>query len=109
MGTGLASVVTWSLDRAASDRLESARQQVTMVRKQRDDSAAQCGLLDKKLEDLRGSVERWPGEHSPTSDRRLGAAQNENERPGAPASATLPQTQKVQNAAGQRGFPVSVG
>lgn len=80
VGTGLASVVTWSLDRAASDRLESARQQVTMVRKQRDDSAAQCGLLDKKLEALRGSVERWPGEHSPTIDRRLVAAQNEVER-----------------------------
>lgn len=80
VGTGLASVVTWSLDRAASDRLESARQQVTMVRKQRDDASAQCGLFDKKLEALRGSVERWPGEHAPTIDRRLVAAQNEVER-----------------------------
>jgi uncharacterized protein YhaN len=80
VGTGLASVVTWSLDRAASDRLESARQQVAMVRRQRDDAAAQCVLLDKKLDSLKGSVERWPGDHAPLIDRRLVAAQNEVER-----------------------------
>ncbi len=80
VGTGLASAVTWSLDRAASDRLEGARQQVAMVRKQRDEASGQCALLDKKLEAARGSVERWPGEHAPALDRRLAAAQTEIDR-----------------------------
>ncbi|MFM8891684.1 MAG: AAA family ATPase, partial [Planctomycetia bacterium] len=48
-GTGLASVTTWSLDRTASSRLEAARSQSEMVRKQRDDLLAQCVLLDKKI------------------------------------------------------------
>ena len=80
LGTGLASVITWTLDRSASERLEAARQQVAMARKQRDDAAAQCALLDKKLESFRGPVERWPGEHAPALDRRLAAALAEVDR-----------------------------
>jgi MFS family permease len=48
-GTGLASVTTWSLDRAASNRLEAVRSQSEMVHKQREELLAQCGLLDKKI------------------------------------------------------------
>ncbi len=80
VGTGLASLVTWTLDRSASERLEAARQQVAMARKQRDDAAGQCTLLDKKLESFRGPVERWPGEHAPALDRRLAAALAEVDR-----------------------------
>ena len=79
-GTGVASVTTWSLDRAASSRLEGARQQLLMVRKQRDESVSQCGLIDKKIEAGRGPVERYPGEHAAALDRRAAAAQAEVER-----------------------------
>jgi hypothetical protein len=58
-GTGLASVTTWSLDRAASNRLEAARSQSEMVHKQREELLAQCGLLDKKIPvDTVNSLER---------------------------------------------------
>ncbi len=77
VGTGMASVVTWSLDRSASSRLEAARQQVAMVHKQREDALAQCVSLDKKLDAGRGVAERYPGEHSPALERRLTAAEGE--------------------------------
>ncbi|MFM7250944.1 MAG: AAA family ATPase [Planctomycetaceae bacterium] len=80
VGTGLASVVTWTLDRSASERLEAARRQVTMARKQRDDASAQCALLDKRLDSFRSASERWPGEHAPALERRLAAALAEVER-----------------------------
>jgi uncharacterized protein YhaN len=58
-GTGLASVTTWSLDRAASNRLEAVRSQSEMVHKQREELLAQCGLLDKKIPvDTVNSLER---------------------------------------------------
>lgn len=80
VGTGLASVITWTLDRSASERLEAARQQVLMARKQRDDAAAHSSLLDKRLEAARGAAERWPGDHAPVLERRLAAALAEVER-----------------------------
>ncbi len=49
LGAGVASVTTWSLDRNASARLEAVRRQYEMVQKQRDDLAAQCGLLDDRI------------------------------------------------------------
>ena len=70
LGAGVASVTTWSLDRNASTRLEAARRQHEMVKKQRDDLAAQCGLLDGRL-----------GAEAATGlDRRLAAAQAELDR-----------------------------
>ena len=69
-GAGVASVTTWSLDRNASARLEAARRQYEMAKKQRDDLAAQCGLLDGRL-----------GSEAATGlERRLAAAQEELER-----------------------------
>ena len=69
-GTGLASVTTWSLDRAASNRLEAARGQSEMVHKQREDLLAQCGLLDKKI----------PADAVNSLERRAAMAQAEIER-----------------------------
>ncbi len=69
-GTGLASVTTWSLDRAASNRLEAARSQSDMVHKQREELLAQCGLLDKKI----------PVDTVNTLERRAALAQAEVER-----------------------------
>ena len=69
-GTGLASVTTWSLDRAASNRLEASRSQNEMVHKQRDELLAQCGLLDKKI----------PADTINSLERRAGLAQAEVER-----------------------------
>ncbi|MBM4021918.1 MAG: hypothetical protein FJ284_06725 [Planctomycetes bacterium] len=70
LGAGVASVTTWSLDRNASARLEAARRQYDMVRQQRDDLAAQCGLLDGRL----------AGDGGLSLDRKLAAAQAELDR-----------------------------
>jgi len=69
-GTGLASVTTWSLDRAAANRLEAARGQQEMVRKQREELLAQCQLLDKKI----------PADTVNSLERRAALAQAELER-----------------------------
>jgi uncharacterized protein YhaN len=69
-GTGLASVTTWSLDRAASTRLEAARQQYDMVHTQREEAAAQLAQLDATI----------PGDTSQPLDRKLAAIQAEVDR-----------------------------
>lgn len=70
LGAGVASITTWSLDRNASTRLEASRRHYEMVKKQREELAAQCGQLDGRL-----------GPDSATSlDRRLAAAQSELDR-----------------------------
>ena len=69
-GTGVASVTTWSLDRAASNRLEAARGQSEMVHRQRDELLAHCGLLDKKI----------PADAVHSLERRAALAQAEVER-----------------------------
>ena len=69
-GTGLASVTTWSLDRTAAARLDAARRQHEMAKKQREELVAQCGLLDRKI----------PADAINTLDRRLAAAQAELDR-----------------------------
>jgi len=69
-GTGVASVTTWTLDRAASSRLEAARSQNAMVHKQRDDLLAQCAVLDKKI----------PADAANPLERRLAAVQVEIDR-----------------------------
>ena len=79
-GTGLASVATWSLDRSASGRFESARQQHEMVRKQRGDLAAQCAALDTRIDGVRATAERVPGEFHAALERRAALAQAEVDR-----------------------------
>jgi uncharacterized protein YhaN len=69
-GTGLASVTTWSLDRTAAARLDTARRQYDMAKKQREELLAQCGLLDRKI----------PADAINTLDRRLAVAQAELDR-----------------------------
>jgi uncharacterized protein YhaN len=69
-GTGLASVTTWSLDRNATTRLETARRQLALARKQREETVTQCGLLDRAV----GS------DAVNTLERRLLAAQQELDR-----------------------------
>lgn len=69
-GAGLASITTWSLDRNATSRLEAARRQYDMAKKQRDDVAAQITFLDSRLGSDAGS----------SLERKLAAAQAEVER-----------------------------
>ena len=69
-GTGVATVTTWSLDRGAAQRLESARSQLETTRRQRADLAAQLAGLDATL----------GADAAATLDRRLAAAQAEVER-----------------------------
>lgn len=61
---------TWSLDRSAKVRLESARSRLETARKRRDDLLAQCGLLDKRI----------APDAATALDRRLAAAQAELDR-----------------------------
>jgi recombinational DNA repair ATPase RecF len=69
-GTGVASVTTWSLDRNATTRLEAARRQLALARKQREETATQLGLLDRTI-----------GPDSVTTlERRLLTAQQELDR-----------------------------
>ena len=69
-GTGLASVTTWSLDRAAAQRLDATRRQCDMVRRQRDEALTQCGSLDKRI----------PPDATISLERRALVAQAEVER-----------------------------
>jgi uncharacterized protein YhaN len=69
-GTGVASVTTWTLDRAASGRLDAARSQNAMVHQQREELLAQCALLDKKI----------PADAANPLERRLAAVQVEIDR-----------------------------
>ncbi len=70
VSTGLAAGTTWSLDRSATVRLDTASRQLEMAKKQREESLAQCGLLDRKI----------PADATLTLDRRLALAQAELDR-----------------------------
>ncbi len=70
VGQGVAAGTTWSLDRSAKVRLESARSRLETARKRRDDLLTQCGLLDKRI----------VPDATTTLDRRLAAAQAELDR-----------------------------
>ena len=70
VSTGLAAGTTWSLDRSATVRLDSARSRLEIARKRRDDLLAQCGLLDKRI----------APDATTALDRRLAAAQAELDR-----------------------------
>jgi hypothetical protein len=69
-GAGVASITTWSLDRNATARLEAARRQYEMAKKQRDDLASQITFLDSRVGSDAGS----------SLERRLAAAQAEVDR-----------------------------
>jgi len=79
-GTGVASVATWSLDRAAANRLDAVRQQREMVRRQRADAATQCGVLDKRIDGLRLEPVRPGAERGDWLRRHAAAAAAEVER-----------------------------
>lgn len=70
VSTGVSAGTTWSLDRSAKVRLESARSRLDTARKRRDDLLAQCGLLDKRI----------APDAATALDRRLAAAQAELDR-----------------------------
>ena len=69
-GAGVASITTWSLDRNATARLEAARRQHEMAKKQRDELVAQIAVLDSRL----------GGDAALGLERRLAAAQAELDR-----------------------------
>ena len=48
-GTGVASVMTWTLDRSSGARLEETRRQHALAQKQHNDVAAQCETLDATI------------------------------------------------------------
>jgi len=48
-GTGVASVMTWTLDRSSGARLEETRRQHALARKQHKDVTAQCETLDATI------------------------------------------------------------
>ena len=48
-GTGVASVMTWTLDRSSGTRLEETRRQHSLARKQHDDMSHECDALDARI------------------------------------------------------------
>jgi len=48
-GTGVASVMTWTLDKSSGTRLEETRRQHSLARKQHDDMTHECDALDTKI------------------------------------------------------------
>ena len=48
-GTGVASVMTWTLDRSSGARLEEARRQHALAQKQHKDVTSQCETLDATI------------------------------------------------------------
>ena len=48
-GTGVASVMTWTLDKSAGNRLEELRRQHDLARKQQAEAVTQCEALDKTI------------------------------------------------------------
>ena len=48
-GTGVASVLTWSLDKSSGTRLEETRRQHSLASKQHDDMTHTCDTLDAKI------------------------------------------------------------
>ena len=79
-GTGLASITTWSLDRAATTRLDAARQQREMVQRQRDEATGQCVVLDKRIDAVRLDPPRPSADAADWLRRHAAAAQAELER-----------------------------
>jgi len=79
-GTGLASVATWSLDRAASARFDAARRQHEMAGRQRADLVAHLAALDKRIDAGRTAAERVPADVPGALERRAAAAQAELDR-----------------------------
>ena len=49
-GTGIASVMTWSLDRSSSMRLEETRRQHALAQQQQEETIGQCDVLDKTID-----------------------------------------------------------
>jgi len=48
-GTGVASVMTWTLDKSAGTRLDELRRQHDLARKQQAEAAAHCEALDRTI------------------------------------------------------------
>ena len=48
-GTGVASVLTWTLDKSSGTRLEETRRQHSLASKQHDDMTHTCDTLDTKI------------------------------------------------------------
>ena len=121
-GTGLASVTTWSLDRTAATRLEAVGRQCDMVRKQRDETLAQCGQLDKRIPaDATASLERRVALALSEVDRLEELAAREGSVHGLADKVTLAEQDlkravavrkaarlRWQKALGARGLPVSL-
>jgi uncharacterized protein YhaN len=87
-GTGVASVMTWTLDRSSGARLEETRRQHALARKQQKDVAAQCETLDATISKFGNQFSNASTEtnelqqestHSPQTDLQRRAARADAE------------------------------
>jgi uncharacterized protein YhaN len=74
-GTGIASVMTWSLDRSSTMRLEETRRQHALAQQQQAETTSQCEALDKTIDQ---------------TGRRLAAAAADHTQAGLGSPASLP-------------------
>lgn len=74
-GTGIASVMTWTLDRSSSMRLEDTRRQHALAQQQQAETISQCDVLNKTIDQ---------------AGRKLAAATTDRQADGA-TPLSLPQ------------------
>lgn len=88
-GTGVASVMTWTLDRSSGARLEETRRQHALARKQQKDVAAQCETLDTTISKFGNQFSNASTETNQLQQERTHSPQTDLQRRAARADAEI--------------------
>lgn len=88
-GTGVASVMTWTLDRSSGARLEETRRQHALARKQHKDVAAQCETLDATISKFGNQLSNASIETNELQQERTHSPQTDLQRRATRADAEI--------------------
>ena len=88
-GTGVASVMTWTLDRSSGARLEEIRRQHALARKQHKDVAAQCETLDATISKFGNQLSNASIETNELQQERTHSPQTDLQRRATRADAEI--------------------
>ncbi len=88
-GTGVASVMTWTLDRSSGARLEETRRQHALARKQQKDVAAQCETLDATISKFGNQLSNASIETNELQQERTHSPQTDLQRRATRADAEI--------------------